>query len=445
MNVLHPDLSDNTRPILVRARPLVRLGALPLTCGILALASCSSDPGDLGGSGGAPLGGGGDAAIGGASTSTGGNLGSGGGTVGAGGLSPSAGGTGASDGGAVGAGGTELGTGGGDVSSGGVGSGGEQPGTGGAEPGSGGVDGAGGTGNTTAFSCPSGFDGMTPTLPSSAGTAIATAGALPPANNPFLEGPVWQGGKLYLSQVGEWGDPAPGQILQLNGASLAVAFADVGTNGLAARADGMIVATSQKFHGLIVLDPANPSAEPVQLVTAYGGKAFNSPNDLTLRSDGNIYFTDPRWNCGSDCPQGDETSRAYRVDLSGTVTLFATGHPRPNGISLSPDENTLYVGGDGQLVSFPVNPDGSLGSSTPFGSNVSGSDGLGIDCAGNVYAAMQNQGVKVLSPSGTDLGSISVTGAVTNVAFGGADRTTLYITAANSLYAVELNIPGFPY
>lgn len=201
--------------------------------------------------------------------------------------------------------------------------------------------------------------------------------------------------------------------------------------------------------GLISFDPANPSAAGVVLTNTYDGKGFNSPNDLTVRADGNIYFTDPKWQC-KGCTQTIEG--VYRLPPGGQPELL-TGtvvtQNNPNGIALSPDGNTLYVGGD-KLTAHPLMADGSVGASMPdqvFG-NIYGTDGLGVDCAGNVYAALNGQGtLKVVSKTGTPVGEITGMPKITNVAFGGPNSTTLFITTQGSdqLLSVELNVPGFPY
>ncbi len=116
----------------------------------------------------------------------------------------------------------------------------------------------------------------------------------------------------------------------------------------------------------------------------------------------------------------------------------------PNGISLSPDESRLYLahlgGGRNDLVVFDVDASGALGEPEPF-LNV-GSDGMAVDCAGNLY--ITQGGVRVYSPAGDLIGTLAAPGAA-NVAFGGPERRTLYITATANLLAVELAIPGLPY
>jgi gluconolactonase len=346
--------------------------------------------------------------------------------------------------------GSRNGTGsGGSTSTGGAGLGGAATGgganTGGTTTGTGGA-GTGGSGNDArAFACPTTYAGQTPTLPGSSVSALATAPAT--GDNRFLEGPVWDGSKLYVSQIRDWGAPAPSRVLQLEGTTLSEFLPDdrAGTNGLAVRSDGKLIGAAQRVNGLVLIDTATPAATPMTLVNEYDGKGFNSPNDLTLRSDGSIYFTDPTWQCSTSCPQG--STRAYWVSADGAVQAIETPHEQPNGIALSLDESTLYIGGNNDGVyAYPVNADGSVGTGVEY-LTVEGTDGMTVDCAGNLYVTVHQAGrVDVFKPDGSPHGSIQLqSGAATNVAFGGADRTTLYITGGQNLYAVDLDIPGLPY
>jgi gluconolactonase len=192
------------------------------------------------------------------------------------------------------------------------------------------------------------------------------------------------------------------------------------------------------------------------IVSTYMGNRFNSSNDLTVRSDGTIYFTDPDFQAPSPRPQSQ--NRVYRIPPGSTTAMVVDmGRANPNGITLSLDETMLFVA-DGQgLWRYPVNADGSTGTATRIAqSAVSGGDGMGIDCAGNLYVA-SNQSVVVVNPSGngTSLGTIPVTGvqSATNVAFGGANHQTLYVTglgngmggSAMGLFTAPMPLPGMPY
>ncbi|MDX2022916.1 MAG: SMP-30/gluconolactonase/LRE family protein [Deltaproteobacteria bacterium] len=172
---------------------------------------------------------------------------------------------------------------------------------------------------------------------------------------------------------------------------------------------------------------------------------FNSVNDLTVRMDGNIYFSDPTWQQGNR--PGQTGAFYYRRAPDGTITRLFAGS-QPNGVALSPDQNTLYVGDmSGQIRKVGLKADGSLnGAPMTFGSNVgSFTDGLAVDCAGNLYVT-SGTGVHVIGPDNTARGTITVEGnSTSNAAFGGPDRKTLYITGSGRLHEIKLNVPGFPY
>jgi len=125
-----------------------------------------------------------------------------------------------------------------------------------------------------------------------------------------------------------------------------------------------------------------------------------------------------------------------------------TSFTGPNGIALSPDEQYLYVGdaSNKNVYRMTVNADGSAGTPSLFYGTITSVDGVAVDCAGNTYWASNSAGkVVVLSPAGTKVGEFDVKAGVTNLAFGGPDMKTLYITAERSIFTKVMNIPGFPY
>jgi gluconolactonase len=322
---------------------------------------------------------------------------------------------------------------------------------------SGGSAGGGGTGST-AFKCPAGtFDA--PTL---GGTATRLAGAPPldtfnDTGNNFTstEGPVWIGDSLYFSEL--TGVPVPpSRILKIApGNVITVAVPDSGSNGLAVDPNGNLIAAVHKDGSISMV--ALPSGTETPIASTFGmpPARFNSPNDLAIRSDGTIYFSDPNFQAPSGTnPQSAQ--RLYRIapDATHTVTVATntadTAYLQPNGVTLSPDEQTLYVSGSA-LMKFPVMADGTLGVSSVFASGNSGSDGMVVDCAGNLYVAGSfSANISVYSPTGTLLGMITAGGITTNVAFGGTDHKTLYITTqgtgtARGVYSIAMNVPGYPY
>jgi len=176
-----------------------------------------------------------------------------------------------------------------------------------------------------------------------------------------------------------------------------------------------------------------------------------------VRSDGTIYFSDPDFQAPSPRPQA--MTRVYRLPPGATAPVVVdAARSNPNGVTLSLDEAFLFVT-DGQgLWRYPVSADGSTGSGTRIAQSAvgGGGDGMGIDCAGNLYVALQ-QRVIIVDPTGngTMLGSIAMTAvqSVTNVAFGGTNHQTLYVSGQGNgtgstsmgLYRADMPLPGMPY
>lgn len=297
--------------------------------------------------------------------------------------------------------------------------------------------------------CPRGPFAESP-LPNGNVTATAVPGSTSMAYpRGHAEGPVWSNGSLFLSHI-SGGEGSPATIFELvpGGDPMEVAFATAGTNGLALDIDGSLIGAAHD-DGTISRYDIDAGTRSV-IIGEYNGARFNSPNDLTVRSDGTIYFTDPSWHAPDPVPQ--PVTGVYRVSPDGQVDLLDGSLNMPNGITLSPDESTLYVAGLDELVSIPLAADGSAaGGPTEFGPGLSGLDGMVVDCAGNLYVTINGDGAAaVLDPAGVELGRITVAGFLTNAAFGGEERTTLYFTAGNpvegnAVYTVEMPIPGYPY
>jgi gluconolactonase len=271
----------------------------------------------------------------------------------------------------------------------------------------------------------------------------------------ILEGPVWAEGALYFSHFA--GDnPPPGRIYRLvPGTPVEVFKTDAGSNGLALDQSGDLLA-ARHLDGSVSRIAMGDGAVTA-IAGEYMGNVFNSPNDLAQRSDGNIYFTDPNYqkpDCDDQpahpsCPRQGDTTGIYRIDPQGAVSAIDISRQNPNGIHLSLDENTLFVTGNMPLTRYAVMADGSLGAgqSVPGGEDIQG-DGMGLDCLGNLYVAIDSEVRIINSETGAAVGSLSVGDQATNVAFGGPNRSTLYITTLGNnpgLYAAEVGVVGLPY
>jgi gluconolactonase len=194
------------------------------------------------------------------------------------------------------------------------------------------------------------------------------------------------------------------------------------------------------------------------LASHWNGKRLNSPNDLVVKSDDSIWFTDPTYGIDSDY-EGDAAeseigaSWVYRIDPhSGEVQPVVQDMVRPNGLAFSPDERWLYVVDTGAshvpdgprlLRRYPVLPSGSLvGDGQHFADcSIGLFDGFRFDVDGNLWAGA-GDGVHCLAPDGTLIGKVRVPEVVANVCFGGPKRNRLFICGTTSLYAVYLKATG---
>jgi gluconolactonase len=189
----------------------------------------------------------------------------------------------------------------------------------------------------------------------------------------------------------------------------------------------------------------------------YEGKRLNSPNDVIVKSDGTIWFTDPPYGHRSDLEgyigvSELERNYVFRFDpRDASLAIVADDFTNPNGICFSPDERLLYIADTGRsfdpagpqhIRAFDVSEDNSLANGRVFASpDVGASDGFRCDIEGNVWTSA-GDGVHVFAPSGELLGKILVPEVVANVTFGGAKRNRLYICGTTSLYAVYVHANG---
>ncbi len=259
-----------------------------------------------------------------------------------------------------------------------------------------------------------------------------------PANTVYAWQPG-QGVRVFLRPSGYTGtDPRDGEP---------------GANGLALDMNGDLLLCQHGDRRVARMSASldRPRAVYETVADSYRGRRFNSPNDLTVDSAGNVWFTDPPYGLeqGEDDPARElEVFGVYRVEPDGSsVRLLIDDLTRPNGLALSPDERTLYVANSDPAhavwMSYRVSRDGSLSAGSVFydatervGARPGLPDGLKVDDEGNLFATGPG-GVLVFTPSAELLGTIATGVPTANVAFD-ADKTTLYITADDSLLRVRL-------
>jgi gluconolactonase len=296
------------------------------------------------------------------------------------------------------------------------------------------------------------------TLAASAGDPLpsATVAAQPVRTGfTFTEGPTWVAdpGYLLFSDIQDAAGPEAIQassIWKFTPPSTFEEFIpDAGSNGLAVTPAGdEIIATTHDPQAVATFTLADRTRGV--LAADYQGHHFNSPNDLTIAADGTVYFTDPNFQRGNRADELNGVTGVYRI-RNGVVDLIDGTLNNPNGIALSPDGTTLYVGGLGnnKIFAYAVQADGSIGARRDFAS-LTTPDGVGIDCAGNLYWASYNEGrVHVIAPDGTELGTITAGRYITNVAFGGPDGQTVFVTSGTTgdwgIYSLPVNLAGNPY
>jgi gluconolactonase len=249
------------------------------------------------------------------------------------------------------------------------------------------------------------------------------------------EGPVYFPAGRYLV----WSDIPNERLLRWDEASGAVGVFRENTghaNGNTIDRAGRLVTCEQ---GARRVTRTEHDGTVTVLATHWQGKRLNSPNDVVVRADGTIWFTDPSYGIADDYEGHRAESEigachVYRLDPDGTVTAVATDFCRPNGLAFSPDERQLYIVDDNTLKG------GEIFAECDFGRF----DGIRLDDAGRVWAAAWD-GVHCFHPDGTLLGKLLLPEPVANLAFGGARRNDLFITAGGSLYSLKVTFTGARY
>jgi gluconolactonase len=263
------------------------------------------------------------------------------------------------------------------------------------------------------------------------------------------EGPVYVAdeGALYFTTV-----PSPDVALKrlsIETGRITIIREDANkANGMALDREGRLVICEQGT----LAEPARISrldrhAGAVEtLVDAFDGLPLNSPNDVIVRSDGTIWFTDPSYgHLQGFRPQPQLADHVYRYDPgSGRLSLVGDSFDKPNGLAFSPDEQILYVADNGtphHLMAFDVDDGARLTKGRVLAVGTPDHpDGVKVDCEGRIYVSALT-GVQIFDPSGALVGEIPVPGAV-NFTFGGPDCNVLYITTDSAVWAAVLNTKG---
>jgi gluconolactonase len=258
----------------------------------------------------------------------------------------------------------------------------------------------------------------------------------------FTEGPVWKDGALYFSDI--QGD----KIYKWSDDSGTTPYRDPSgrSNGLTLDLDGNIVVAGHSARHVARLE--SPDSITI-LASHYDGKKFNSPNDIVVKSDSSIFFTDPLYGL-NDIGGTSELGFCgiYRISPSGKVQLLDDTFSAPNGICFSPDESMLYVSESDpskrKIYVWDVVNDSTITNKRIF---VSVSypnnydlylDGMKVDADGRLYSCSA-LGVVVYNTAGVPVDTIEVPNSVTNCNWGDEDGKTLYITATNGVYKIRIN------
>jgi len=290
----------------------------------------------------------------------------------------------------------------------------------------------------------------------------------------FTEGPVWvQRGRegyllftdipgnkvhkmtsdgkvsVYEDQSGYRGPWNGWTMLTVGSATPNGPFIMVGADGLAVDTEGRLLLCA---FGDRALERVEKDGKRTILADKYEGKRLNGPNDVVVKKDGTIYFSDTFGglrNRADDPNKGLERNGFFML-RNGKLSMVVSDMKTVNGLALSPDEKYLYVngGGDNYIRRYEIQPDGTLANpkliiDLSIDKTPGATDGTRVDSKGNIWTTGPG-GVWIISPEGKHLGSILMTERPANLGFGDADLKTLYLTARSSVYKVRVNTPGVP-
>jgi len=260
----------------------------------------------------------------------------------------------------------------------------------------------------------------------------------------FTEGPLWNASERFLL----FSDIPANRIYRWSPDERVEVFRDPSgnSNGLTYDKQGCLLICE---HGNRRLSRIDKEGTYTVLADAFQGKPLNSPNDVVVKSDGTVYFTDPTYGIE---PHEQELpfQGVYRLDTEGRkLILLADDFIRPNGLAFSFDETVLYIGDSSidkrHVRAFDVDPDGTLSNGHVFAEILSelpgNPDGMKVDIDGSLYVSAAG-GIWVFSEDGEHLGTIRTPEIPANCAWGGEDWKTLFITARTSIYRLKTNVAG---
>ena len=277
----------------------------------------------------------------------------------------------------------------------------------------------------------------------------------------FTEGPAWHNGEMWFSDLR--GNkvysitPAGKLTMRLDHAGGVDSFDTRyfrGSNAMVNTPDGSLLLAQHSAHRIVTLDD---QMRVTSFVDKYNGKALNSPNDMLYAADGALWFTDPPYffndpvagmTDATKVKGTQKTNNVYRYK-DGKLTAVITDLARPNGLAFSPDGKTFYVDNTepkAQLYRYVVGADGKLSNrklmfdwTSDKGAGVP--DGMKVDSKGNIWITGEG-GIRIISPAGKVLGQLVLPEVAANLAFGGADMKTLYITGSTGIYRLPLLVAG---
>jgi gluconolactonase len=254
----------------------------------------------------------------------------------------------------------------------------------------------------------------------------------------FVEGPVWvtkDGGYLLFSDIYN------SQIMKMSQPNQPTVYRPFtnASNGNSMDAEGRLYSAERDGHRIVRMEK---NGAVTVVAGQYEGKRFNSPNDVVVRKDGQVYFSDPASAAVLDKRELDFNG-VYHVSPSGKVNLVAK-LTRPNGVALTRDGKTLYVADttDRKILAYDLDANGEGSHERVFVSDLDGGpDGLRVAANGNVYIA--ERGIAIYTPQGKLVKTISFPETPANCEFGGPDLKTLYVTARTSVYRVRVPDQGW--